>query len=225
MLESESKPAIDKAPVSILFNPDTISKKNIWEIDIIQILEILLKILQQENKKDLRVAGMAALSSSLIYRMKVESIFSLQKNAMEKKPILQRRDPGIEVIDLPFRHESTYPVTLNELLDLLENLIGSIANPRSRRSNQTKFEPVEVPNFKEYFNSLENFIERYEDLIINKIKNSGQGFFNSIIQDLNTTDSVRCFFAILFLAKDQKITLEQIDNDIKLTLVQDNLTT
>ena len=62
-------------------------------------------------------------------------------------------------------------------------------------------------------------------MIISKIKNSGQGFFNSIIQDLNTTDSVRCFFAILFLAKDQKITLEQLDNDIKLTLVQDNLTT
>ena len=38
-----------------------------------------------KGKKDLKVAEMAALSSSLIYRMKVESIFALQKAAMEKK--------------------------------------------------------------------------------------------------------------------------------------------
>ena len=144
---------ISKEPVNILFNPSTIAKKDVWQINLIEILKILIKILEQTGKKDLKVVGMAALSSSLIYRMKVESIFALQKAAMEKKPLINRRDVDIDILDIPYRHESTYPVSLDELLDLLENLIGSIANPRSR-SGRLDFEPAEVPDFKEYFISF-----------------------------------------------------------------------
>jgi len=128
---------ISQPPVNVLFNPVDISKKDVWTIDIIRILELLIQILNQTGKKDLRVAGIAALSSAMIHRMKVESIFALQKAAMEKKPITQRTDIDIELIDIPFRHESTYPVSLDDLLGLLQNLIGTIANPQSRR-NRTK---------------------------------------------------------------------------------------
>ena len=37
--------------------------------------------------------------------------------------------------------------------------------------------------------------------------------------DLDSLDSIRCFFAILFLAQKQKVELEQIDDDIKVTLI------
>lgn len=220
---TEEEPiGLSQEPVNILFNPATISKKDVWEIDIIRILEILLKILEKNGKKDLRIAGMAALSSSLIYRMKVESIFALQKAAMEKKPLSQRVDLDIDLIDIPYRHESTYPVSLDELLTLLENLIGSIANPRSRRGNQMDFEPIEAPNFDEYFISLENIIGKYEDLIVKKIKLAGFGLLQNIIADLDPIDSIRCFFAILFLARDDKIDIEQVDDDIKITLLKEN---
>jgi segregation and condensation protein A len=212
---------ISQAPVNVLFNPNTIAKKDVWEINIIQILEILIQILKKADKKDLRVAGMAALSSSLIHRMKVERIFALQKAAMEKKPLRSRTDVDIQLLNIPYRHEATYPVTLDELMDLLENLIGTIANPRSRRGGQLKFEPVEVPDFKDYFTSLENIIEKYEELIIRKIEVEGFGLLKNIIADLDTIDSIRCFFAILFLAKDQKVELEQQEDDIKITLVRE----
>jgi len=222
--EENSKLSISQAPLNILFNPSSIVKKDIWEINIIQILEMLIKILNQTGKKDLRVAGMAALSASLIHRMKVESIFALQKAAMEKEPLRQRSDVNIEMINMPFRHESTYPVTLDELLELLENLIGTIANPRSRKGRQMSFEPVEVPNFKEYFISLEHLIGKYQELVINKIRPSGSGILREIISELDYVDSIRCFFAILFLARDQKVDLEQIGDDIKITfLKEDNL--
>jgi len=222
--EEESNQSISQAPVNILFNPSDISKKDVWDIDLIRILDILLQILEKTGKKDLRVAGMAALSSSLIYRMKVESIFALQKAAMEKKPFHQRTDVDIELIDIPYRHESTYPVTLDELLDLLENLIGTIANPRSRKGNQMNFEPIETPNFQDYFTSLENIIGKYEDLIIKKIGSEGIGFLKKIVSDLEPIDAIRCFFAILFLARDEKVELEQVGDDIKITLVKENLT-
>ena len=225
MSEDQSKAGISQAPVNILFNPANITKKDVWEINIIQILELLIQILNQSGKKDLRVAGMAALSSSLIHRMKVESIFALQKAAMEKKPLTQRVDLDIDLINMPYRHESTYPVTLDELLNLLENLIGTIANPRSRRGKQLSFEPIEAPDFKEYFISLENIIGKYEELITNKISSIGSGMLKDIIIGLDTIDSIRCFFAILFLARDQKVELEQIEDDIKITLIKEKFTT
>ena len=221
MTEDESI-GLSQEPVNILFDPASISKKDIWEIDLIRILDILKKILEKTGEKDLRVAGMAALSSSLIYRMKVESIFALQKAAMEKKPLTQRTDLDIDLIDIPYRHESTYPVSLDELLTLLENLIGTIANPRSRRGNQMRFEPVEAPNFDDYFTSLERIIGKYEDLIVKKIKSTGSGLLQNIISDLDPIDAIRCFFAVLFLARDEKVHLEQENDDIKIILLNEN---
>jgi segregation and condensation protein A len=199
-------------------------KKDVWEIDLIEILNLLIRILEKAEKKDLRVAGMAALSSSLIYRMKVESIFALQKAAMEKKPNRQRTDVDIELIDIPYRHESTYPVSLDDLLGLLQNLIGSIANPQSRRGKQLDIEPIEPPDFQEYFISLENIIGKYEDLIIRKIANQGFGMLQNIISELDMVDSIRCFFAILFLARDEKIDIEQVEDDIKITIIKQDST-
>ena len=220
MNEEETSISISQEPVNILFSPNSVVKKDVWDIDLIKILNLLIRILEKTEKKDLRVAGMAALSSSLIYRMKVESIFALQRAAMEKKPIRQRTDVDIELIDIPYRHESTYPVSLDDLLGLLQNLIGSIANPQSRRSNRLDIEPLEAPDFQEYFISLESIIGKYEDLIIKKISKQGFGMLQNIISDLDATDSIRCFFAILFLARDEKIDIEQIEDDIKITLIK-----
>ena len=220
MNNEETKSEISKVPINILFDPEGVKKKDIWQIDLIQILSMLIMILEKADKKDLRIAGMAALSSSLIYRMKVENIFALQKAAMENKPIRQRSDIDIQMLDIPFRHESTYPVSLNELLDLLENLIGTIANPRERRSNKLSFEPVDVPDFKNIMNNLENLIPQYQDLILKKLEHNDSVLLASITKDLDTTDSIRCFFAILFLARDEKVDLLQVDDDVKVTLIK-----
>jgi len=225
VIEENVPTSISQEPVSILFNPSSVVKKDVWDIDLIEILNLLIRILEKAEKKDLRVAGMAALSSSLIYRMKVESIFALQRAAMEKKPIRQRTDVDIELIDIPYRHDSTYPVSLDDLLDLLQNLIGSIANPQSRRNKQLNIEPINPPDFQEYFISLENIIGKYEDLIIRKISNRGFGMLQDIIIDLDVIDSIRCFFAILFLARDEKIDIEQIEEDIKITIIKKGPTT
>ena len=220
--QEDTKSLISKVPINVLFNPEGIQKRDVWDIDIIKILSMLLKILEKADKKDLRVAGMAALSSSLIYKLKVESIFALQKAAMEKKPLRQRTDVDIDILEFPYRHESTYPVSLDELLDLLENLIGTMANPRERKGNKLNFEPIEPPDFKKYFNNLENIIGEYQDLILRKLQANGSLLLEKIVEELNTTDSIRCFFAILFLARDEKIDImqEEGEEEIMVTLIK-----
>jgi segregation and condensation protein A len=223
--ESQTPNSISQEPINILFDPKAVVKKDVWEIDLIQILNLLAKILEKTGRKDLKVAGMAALSSSLIYRMKVESIFALQKAAMDKKPSFQRTDVDIELIDIPYRHESTYPVSLDDLLGLLQNLIGTIANPQSRRNSKFDIEPIEAPDFQEFFISLESIIGKYEDLIMKKISSTGFGLLQDIIAELDQVDSIRCFFAALFLARDQKVDLEQQNDDIKIILMKEETVT
>ena len=225
MNESQTPKSIAQEPINILFDPKAVVKKDVWEIDLIQILNLLAKILEKTGRKDLKIAGMAALSSSLIYRMKVESIFALQKAAMDKKSTAQRTDVDIELIDIPYRHESTYPVSLDDLLGLLQNLIGTIANPQSRRNGKWEIEPIEAPNFQEFFISLESIIGKYEDLIMKKIADTGFGLLQDIIVELDQVDSIRCFFAALFLARDQKVELEQHEDDIKIILMKEETTT
>ena len=225
MSESQKPNSIAQEPINVLFDPKAVVKKDVWEIDLIQILNLLAKILEKTGRKDLKVAGMAALSSSLIYRMKVESIFALQKAAMDKKPSFQRTDVDIELIDIPYRHESTYPVSLDDLLGLLQNLIGTIANPQSRRNSKLDIEPIEAPDFQEFFISLESIIGKYEDLIMKKIADTGFGLLQDIIAELDQVDSIRCFFAALFLARDQKVDLEQQNDDIKIILMKEETVT
>ena len=225
MSESQTPNGISQEPINVLFDTKAVAKKDVWEIDLIQILNLLTKILEKAGTKDLKVAGMAALSSSLIYRMKVESIFALQKAAMDKRPSFQRTDVDIELIDIPYRHESTYPVSLDDLLGLLQNLIGTIANPQSRRNRKLEIEPLEAPDFQEFFISLESIIGKYEDLTMKKIANTGFGLLQNIIAELDQVDSIRCFFAALFLARDQKVDLEQQDDDIKIILMKEETTT
>ena len=69
-------------------------------------------------------------------------------------------------------------------------------------------------------NNLENLIPQYQDLILKKLEHNDSVLLASITKDLDTTDSIRCFFAILFLARDEKVDLMQVDDDVKVTLIK-----
>jgi segregation and condensation protein A len=76
---SDAKKRIAEPPLNMLFNLSLIAKKDVWDIDITMLLQMLLNIINTTGKKDLRVCGIAVLSSSMIHRLKVESIFRLEK--------------------------------------------------------------------------------------------------------------------------------------------------
>ena len=214
------KSDISHAPVNVLFNMSSIAKRDVWDIDLIKILELLTSILERSGKKDLRVAGMAALSSSLIYRMKVDRIFALHREAMEKRPVVDRRDVDITMLDIPYRHEPTRPVSLDELLGILESLISTIANPKSRRGRLV-VEADPEPKFEDAFIAIENFIGKYEALILSKLGAGygGNGLLGDMTAGLDDLDAVRCFLAVLFLARDQRVDLAQEGEDIRVTLM------
>lgn len=222
-INDDSKKKIAEPPLNLLFNPSLVSKKDVWDIDISKLLEMLLKIIHASGKKDLRLCGIAALSSTMIHRLKVESIFRLEKVAMQKKTIINSGTPDpvteLNAIELPFRFESTYPISLDELVQVLGTMIFELSNPDSRRKKLT-FEPIEEFDFDQYSQKFERMMREYEDKILGIVNVDGVVMFTMLISKMEPLQVARYFIALLYLVTKEKINLEQseISGDIKITI-------
>ena len=214
--EQVTQESISKPPVNILFNPALVAKKNIWEIDIAALLEKLLAILSTTGNKDLRICGVAALSSAIILRLKVESIFALEKIAMQRKSITDTSIlENLEVLEMPYRYEATYPVSLEDLLGVLENMLEQIANPKHK---QLEIEPIESSELDKYLVTFEQLLEKYKDTLLEKVKKAKTIMFGRFIKGMEPIEVARYFVAMLYLAMYSKVDLEQIEDDIKIVL-------
>ncbi len=228
---SDAKRQIAQPPLNLLFNPSLLIRKDVWNIDIAQLLDMFLRLLNATGNKDLRICGLAAVSSSMIYRLKVESIFVLEKIAMQKKGLNDSTNdqqqlpiPQLNPIELPFRIEPTYPVSLEDLLHMLENMIIELANPRSkRRKQELELEPVETFNFDQYLIKFEKIIQDYENMIYDIVAADGMLMFKTLVNKMESIEIARCFIAMLYLAMKRKIMLDypqEDSDDIKMTLAQ-----
>jgi segregation and condensation protein A len=228
--KSDTKKLISQPPLNLLFNPSVLVRKDVWNIDIALLLEMFLRLIDATGNKDLRICGLAAVSSSMIYRLKVESIFVLEKIAMQKKildddpnnPQQQPPIPQLNPMELPIRIEPTYPVSVEDLLHLLENMIMELANPRSKRKKQDlELEPVETFNFDQYLVKFEKIIQGYEDMIFDIVAADGVLMFKTLVDKMEPLEMARCFIAMLYLAMKRKVNLDQLhdSDDIKMTMV------
>lgn len=213
----QAQETISKPPLNILFNPNIVMKKNVWDIDITSLLEKLLSILNASGNRDLRLCGVAALSSAMILRLKVESIFALERIAMQHKSVADRSIlENLETLDMPYRYEATYPVALEDLLGVLENMLGQIANPRHKK--ELEIEPIESSELDKYLVTFEQLLEKYKGMLFEKIQKAKTLMFSKFIKNMEPIEVARYFVSMLYLAMHSKIDLEQIEDDIKLVL-------
>lgn len=220
--EEDDKSSLAIPPLNLLFNTSLLGKQNVWEIDISNLLELLLKFINSSGKKDLRICGIAAWSSSLIYRLKVESIFRLEKLTMEKKSYNksdEKEIPVLNLIDFPFRLSSTYPVSLEDLLKILENMVKELGNPKQKSNNQIQIEPIEDFDFDHYLVKFEKILEEHEDYLMQSLRFKEIIIFSKFIAKMERLEIARYFIALLHLAMEGKIDLVQEDDpiDIKIT--------
>ena len=224
--EANTKKSIAQPPLNLLFNPSTLVRKDVWSVDLALLLEMFLRLINATGNKDLRICGIAAVSSSMIYRLKVESIFALEKIAMQRKGLEDPNDqqplPQLNPVELPFRIESTYPVSVDELLHMLENMIIELANPRPRKK-QLELEPVQTFNFDQYLVKFEQIIQGYEDMIFDIVSADSMLMFKTLIAKMEPVEIARCFIAMLYLAMKGKVELYQPDesDDVKITIIQE----
>ncbi len=210
-----TKKKISQPPLNLLFNPSLIERNDVWKINIVKLLEALLSTLAKSSYKDLRVCGVAILTSTLIHRLKVESIFRLEKIANKDQQGVSDRDkqfserapiPEITNLTLPFRKELSYPVSLEDLITILETMITDLTNPVVRRPS-LNLEPVEVIDFQHYLIRFEKIIEEFENNIMTRLQDNGELNFNEMVSGLDRIDIARYFIAMLYLSMKDKIEI------------------
>ena len=218
---NNTKKAISEPPLNLLFNLSLIARKDVWSIDLSTLLELLLRIISSSEDKDLRIFGVAILSSSIIHRLKVESIFRLDKISMQKKRLelnqVSQHVPKLNSIEIPFRIDSTYPVSLEELIQVLEKMVTELTN---RKQKKQQLEPIETFSFNEYLVKFEEILKAYEKMIFDIVSKHRQTLFKSVVAKMDTLEVVRCFIAMLSLATKTKIDLTQKEysEDIEITI-------
>ncbi|MDP8902886.1 MAG: hypothetical protein M3M86_03855, partial [Thermoproteota archaeon] len=52
---SDTRRQIAQPPLNLLFNPSLLIRKDVWNIDIAQLLEMFLRLLNATGNKDLRI--------------------------------------------------------------------------------------------------------------------------------------------------------------------------
>jgi segregation and condensation protein A len=210
-----TKKKISQPPLNLLFNPSLIERNDVWQIDIVKLLETLLSTLTKSSYKDLRVCGVAILTSTLIHRLKVESIFRLDKIANKDQQGVSERDkefrerapiPEISNLTLPFRKELSYPVSLEDLISILETMITDLTNPVVKRTS-LNLEPVEVIDFQHYLIKFEKIIEEFENRIMIRLEYERELNFNEMVIGLDRIDIARYFIAMLYLSTKDKIEI------------------
>jgi segregation and condensation protein A len=218
---------ISKPPINVLFNPNLVSKKGIWSINISYLLELFIKILESMKKKDLRLCGIAVLSSSIIFRIKVESIFILERIAEQSrytsvndvKEIKTMINSNVNILAMPYRHEATYDITLEELLAILSNIVQRIYS--SSREDSTSIEPIDYYD-DSHLIDLESVIGEYKERLYTTL-NGRDILFSEFVSGLDPLDVARYFIAMLHLCMEGKISIEQIgEYDIKIALSDKN---
>ena len=207
-----SKEAIAKEPLNILVNPDLIRKQKPWRIDIAYLLNLFLNFISKLESLDLRLCGSAALSSALIYRLKVEALFLSERMSEEKRPVDVGDIPFI--LSMPIRYE-LHTTSVEDLIAALQRLVEEItARTEPERPKPVSREPV--MEIDQFINRLKESLEPFKASLLELLK-SGPILFSTLVKGKSVVEAARVFIFLLFLASDGVVFLEQIEEDLLIT--------
>jgi len=202
---------LSKPPLNILINPTEMKSRKPWEVDIQELLEMFIKLIEQMETPDLRLCGSAALSSALIYRMKVESLFLFEKLKIKRR-IIDRIDPP-RVLEIPYRYELS-TTTLDDLVSTLENILEEMVSQQIEKPKPSVIgaEPViEVDTFSV---QIQKALKELKREIGNLFRERERILFSEYVMDMSILDRVRTLLLLLFIANDGLIRIVQDEEDI-----------
>ncbi len=204
--------ALSKPPLNILLNPKALRTQRPWEIDLNSLLEAFLKTLEAWGSPDLRLCGHAALTSALLYRLKVETMFLFERLKPER--LGDQADEPPRIILLPFRYELR-ATALEELLGVLEKVVQDVLSEASTPKPTPVMAEVEPQlEIDAFLANIREMLVSFKVEVQDALRGSGRFFFSEFTRELTPLEKARRFIMILFLAMEGVVRLEQAGEDI-----------
>ena len=205
------KTDLSKPPLNILINPTELKNKKPWEVDLREILDMFTKLIEQMETPDLRLCGSAALSSALIYRLKVESLFLFEKMKIKRR-IIDRTDPP-QMLEIPYRYELS-TTNLDDLVSTLENILEEMMSQQIEKPKPSVMEVVPVIEVDTFSVQIQKALKELKREIRNLLREKERILFSEYVFDMNILDKVRTLLLLLFIANDGLIRIVQDEEDI-----------
>jgi len=202
---------LSKPPLNILINPTEMKTRKPWEIDLQELLEMFIKIIEQMETPDLRLCGSAALSSALIYRLKVESLFLFEKLKI-KRQITGRLDPP-QMLEIPYRYELS-TTNLDDLVSTLENILDEMISQQIKKPKTSVIEVEPIIEVDIFSVQIQKALKELKRDIGNILREKKRILFSEYVMNMNTLDRVRTFLLLLFIANDGLIRIIQDEEDM-----------
>ena len=202
---------LSKPPLNILINPTEMKNRKPWEVDLQELLEMFIKLIERMETPNLRLCGSAALSSALIYRMKVESLFLFEKLKIKRRIIDKTDTP--QMLEIPYRYELS-TTTLDDLVSTLENILEEMISQQIERPKPSviKAEPViEVDTFSI---QIQKALKELKREIGNLLRERERIRFSEYVMNMSILERVRTLLLLLFIANDGLIKIVQDEEDI-----------
>ena len=167
----QRKKELSRPPLNLLLNPDGNKISKPWEIDLERLLTTFLDLITKSEFLDLRLCGSAALSSALIYRLKVETLFLLDKI---KEAKMQRIDISGEVpllLEMPFRQE-IYSTSIEDLISTLEAILEDIIRGKRKQQERANLLLEPAYNFEpdRFLNKISELVNEFRIRVLNEIR-------------------------------------------------------
>jgi segregation and condensation protein A len=208
------KRQLSRPPLNLLLNPEGNKISKPWEVDLEKLLTMFLDLINKTEFLDLRLCGSAALSSALIYRLKVETLFLLDKI---KEARMQRSEFSGDVpllLEMPFRQE-VYSTSVEDLISTLEAILEDIIHGKRKQSEKTNLmlEPEVTFEPDKFLNKISELVNEFRIKIIGVIRERGEFLFSEFTKASDALEKAQIFIFFLFLAMEGTVSLEQTPND------------
>lgn len=204
------KSPLTKFPLKLLVDTEGISKRRVWEINITDLLKQFIA-LYSDYKKDLRLYGTVALSSSIIYKLQVESFFLFEKQTSR---VFEGGELSLPtIIDVPYRHE-VYSTSVDDLIVALERIIFS--SPIRRMKKEETLVPVaslELPT-DPFLMNIGEMLKEFKKKLLSLMNEEHVISFRMMVEGLPIIEVVRNFLLTLFVAQEEFVDLIQKEDDI-----------
>lgn len=196
-------------PWKILLNVIRLHKIKPWEIELQLIIKAYLEELKRSGYIDFSSSGTILLSSSIIHRMKTESILKIDKQ--ETPQIKKINDFIPPPLQLPIKSEYTI-TTFRELIDALEKVLQEI----DQRNIEEKIIAPKGIDIKveDFILKIEEEIEKFYDFIISILSEKGKISFRELIMNVERREAVKRFILLLFIASRKHIDLIEENDEI-----------
>lgn len=210
----ERKKELSRPPLNLLLNPEGNKIHKPWEVDLERLLTLFLNLITNNEFIDLRLCGSAALSSALIYKMKVDTLFLLDKL---REARMNRSDLSGDVpmlLEMPFRQE-IYSTSVEDLVSSLESILEDIIRGRRKTSERANFvlEPVMTFEPEKFLNKISELVNEFRIRIFAELRVKQELFFSEFSQASDALEKAQFFIFFLFLAMEGTILMEQTEND------------